>query len=172
MAGASASSSHLKPFSSRDPREGESQPSSPALLEQMVRIFHDMNVLEVEDERKVRLSSVLSRIRAKAIYTYDFGDGWEHAIVLEKVLPADPNATYPVCTDGELACPPEDCGGIPGFYDLQDAINDPNHEQHEELRDWVGGDYDPQAFSIKIVNRLLAPLRRTAKKAAPAAKKK
>ena len=66
--------------------------------------------------------------------------------------------TYPVCTDGQFACPPEDCGGIPGFYDLVEALNDPNHERHEEMLDWIG-DFDPQAFSIDKVNRMLAPTR-------------
>jgi len=119
-----------------------------------------MGMDPVENERTVRLSSVLSRVRAKAIYTYDMGDSWEHGIMLEKRLPADPGTTYPVCTGGERACPPEDCGGIPGFYDLLDALGDPTHEQHNELRDWVGEDYDPDVFSLDGVNRMLAPLRR------------
>ena len=114
----------------------------------------------VENERTVRLSSILGRVGAKAIYTYDFGDSWEHGIVLEKRLSADPNTTYPVCTGGQLARPPEDCGGIGGFYDLLDAIGDPTHDQYEELRDWVGDDYDPEAFSIDDVNRMLTPLHR------------
>jgi hypothetical protein len=84
-----------------------------------------MGMPSVENERMVRLSGILGRVGSKAIYTYDFGDSWEHSIVLEKRLPSDPNTTYPVCTDGQLACPPEDCGGIPGFYDLVEALNDP-----------------------------------------------
>ncbi len=59
-----------------------------------------------------------------------------------------------------LACPPEDCGGIPGFYDLVEALNDPNHERHEEMLDWIGDDFDPQAFSVDKVNRMLAHLGR------------
>jgi hypothetical protein len=113
----------------------------------------------VENERTVRLSGILGRVGSKAIYTYDFGDSWEHSIVLEKRLPDDPNQTYPVCTDGQLACPPEDCGGIPGFYDLVEALSDPNHERHEEMLDWLGDDFDPQAFSVDNVNRMLAPPR-------------
>jgi hypothetical protein len=69
---------------------------------------------------------ILGRVGSKALYEYDFGDSWEHSIVLEKQLPVDPNMAYPVCADGQLACPPEDCGGIPGSYDLVDALNDPN----------------------------------------------
>ena len=79
----------------------------------------------VENERTVRLSSVVVRVGAKAVYTYDMGDSWEHGIVLEKRLPADSGTAYPVCTGGERACPPEDCGGIGGFYDLLDALGDP-----------------------------------------------
>lgn len=124
-----------------------------------------MGLPSVENERTVRLSSLLSRIGSKAIYTYDFGDGWEHSIVLEKRLPGDPNATYPVCTDGQLACPPEDCGGIPGFYDLVEVLNDPNHKRHQEMLDWIGDDFDPQAFSVDQVNRMLAPLSRHRHKA-------
>jgi len=80
-----------------------------------------MGMPSVESERTVRLSGILGRVGSKAIYTYDFGDSWEHSLVLEKRLPVDPNTAYPVCTDGQLACPPEDCGGIPGFYDLVNA---------------------------------------------------
>ncbi len=119
-----------------------------------------MGMPPVENERTVRLSSVLGKVGAKAIYTYDFGDGWEHDIVLEKRLSADPNLAYPLCTGGQLACPPEDCGGIGGFYNLLDALRDPEHEEHEELQDWVGDDYDPGAFSIDDVNQMLTPRKR------------
>ena len=64
-----------------------------------------MGMQPVENERTVRLSNVLSRAGAKAMYTYDMGDSWEHGIVLEKRLPVDPGTAYPVCTDGERACP-------------------------------------------------------------------
>ena len=121
-----------------------------------------MGVTPTEDERKVRLSAVLGRVGAKMIYTYDMGDSWEHGIVLEMQLPADPKTTYPVCTDGKLACPPEDCGGIPGYYDLLDALAHPSHPRHEELLDWID-DFDPQAFSTDKVNWLLAPAPRRGK---------
>jgi hypothetical protein len=124
-----------------------------------------MEMPSVENERRVCLSSVLGRVGAKAIYTYDFGDSWEHGMVLEKRLAADPNMAYPVCTGGQHACPPEDCGGIDGFYDLLDALGDPTHDQYEELRDWVGDDYDPEAFSVEDVNRTLALWRRRRGKA-------
>ena len=119
-----------------------------------------MGMPPVENERTVRLSSLLGRIGAKVRYTYDMGDGWEHNIVLEKRLSADPGTAYPVCTGGKRACPPEDCGGIGGFYNLLDAVSDPTHEEHDELLDWVGEDYDPDAFSIDQINQMLTPLRR------------
>lgn len=125
--------------------------------------YRSMGMDPVENERTVRLSEVLRKTGTKLIYTYDLGDSWEHAIVLEKQLPVDPIASYPVCTDGQLACPPDDCGGIPGFYDLVEAIADPNHKQHKELRDWLGYDFDPLAFSIDSVNQMLLPARRRGK---------
>src|SRR5260370_26184783 len=119
-----------------------------------------MGMPSVENERTVRLSGILGRVGSKAIWTYDFGDSWEHGIVLEKRLPVDPNMTYPVCKGGELACPPEDCGRIPGCYDLVAALNDPNPERHERMLDWLGDAFNSQAFSVDSVNRMLAPLRR------------
>ncbi len=116
-----------------------------------------MGMPPVTNERSVRLSTVLGRMGAKARYAYDFGDGWEHSFVLEKRLAADPNLVYPTCTDGRRACPPEDCGGVGGFYALLEAISDPNHDQHEEMREWVGDDYDPEVFSIADVNLIIEP---------------
>lgn len=121
---------------------------------------------ETKDENKVRVSDLLRRIGAKAVYTYDFGDDWRHAIVLKKRLAADPKMNHPVCIGGRGACPPEDCGGIWGYYDMLDAIQDPEHERHDEFREWLGEEFDPDAFSIDEVNRRLARLRPRTGKAA------
>jgi hypothetical protein len=115
----------------------------------------ERGVAEGIDERKVRLNQLPARVGAKIVYTYDFGDGWEHGIVLEKGLPVDPNMPYPLCMGGAGACPPEDCGGIGGFYDLLVALQNPRHPQHEELLEWVGEEYDPEKFSIEAINRIL-----------------
>jgi hypothetical protein len=112
----------------------------------------------IGNERTVRLFSVLGKVGAKAVYTYDFGDSWEHAIVVEKVLPPEASHAYPACVEGKRHAPPEDCGGVPGFYNLLEAIGDPKHDQHEETRDWLGDDFDPEAFSVDEVNQRLAPL--------------
>jgi len=106
-------------------------------------------------ERTARLLSVLGRTGAKALYTYDFGDSWEHQIVVQKRLTPEPGRAYPACLAGAGHRPPEDCGGIPGFHNLLEAISDPQHEEHEELLDWVGGSFDPGAFSVDAVNQRL-----------------
>jgi len=126
-----------------------------------------MGMPNVENERTVRLSKVLWRPGAKLIYTYDFGDNWEHAVVLEKLLPTPLglDIEYPICIDGKLACPPDDCGGIPGYYELIEALADPEHERHEEISEWISEDFDPLAFSVENVNRMLSPKRRTGKAA-------
>ena len=114
----------------------------------------------IGNERTTRLFNVLGKVGAKAVYTYDFGDGWQHGIAIEKVLMPEPGLAYPVCTGGKRNGPPEDCGGIPGYYDLLEALSDPRHKRHEELGEWIGNDFDPEAFSVDDVNRRLAPLQR------------
>jgi hypothetical protein len=79
-------------------------------------------------------------------------------IVVEKVLPPDPAGHYPICVGGKLQGPPDDCGGVPGYYNLLEALRDPDHEEHEDLLDWVGGEFNPDAFSVDEVNQKLAPL--------------
>ena len=91
----------------------------------------------------------------KFIYEYDFGDGWEHTIVLEKILPKKKNQYYPICVDGERICPPEDCGGSLGYEHLLEVIKDPEHEEFDELSTWLGNNFAPEEFDIKIVNELL-----------------
>jgi hypothetical protein len=119
-----------------------------------------MDLPPVCDERSAHLFKVLGKAGAKAMYTYDFGDCWEHAIVVEKVLQPGPGDVYPMCVGGKLLCPPEDCGSIPGYYNLLEAIRDPAHKEHEDMLDWLGGNYDPEAFSVDDVNQRLVPLQR------------
>ena len=123
--------------------------------------------MQVENERSIRLSSVLRSAGTKLIYTYDFGDNWEHAVVLERLLPAQLSLDleYPICIDGRLACPPDDCGGIPGYYELIEALADPEHDRHEEISEWISDGFDPQDFSVENVNRMLSPKRRPGKAA-------
>lgn len=122
-------------------------------------------------ERTVRLFNVLDQPKVKARYTYDFGDSWEHGIVVEKSLAPEAGLAYPTCVAGERHEPPEDCGGVPGFYNLLEALGDPEHEEHEDLLDWLGDNFDPNAFSVDEVNRQLAPLQRPRSKSKTAGKK-
>lgn len=112
------------------------------------------------NDRKVQLDEVLPDVRSRLVYTYDMGDGWEHGVVVEKRLPSDPDAAYPLCIGGERACPPEDCGGLPGFYGLLEALRDPEDKRGEEMLAWIGGEYDPEVFSVDDVNRKLRPRRK------------
>jgi hypothetical protein len=113
------------------------------------------------DERKVTLAEVLTRPGATMRYTYDFGDDWEHDIVLEKVLPPDPVPGLS-CLAGKGACPPEDCGGAWGYDSLKDVLADPDHEEHADLLDWLGLDsaeeFDPAQFRLDEVNARLSQL--------------
>ena len=103
--------------------------------------------MDFEDETQVVLSNLLpkSAKRTRWIYEYDFGDDWRHEVLFEGFPPLDPKVTYPLCLEGERACPPEDCGGSWGYVDYLAAIADPNHEQHEEMLEWRGT-FDPEAF--------------------------
>ncbi len=82
----------------------------------------------------------------KATYLYDFGDGWRHQIRFEKVLSDTAPEELPVCLAGERSGPPEDVGGPHGYEMFLEALGDRSHERHEELSDWIGGSFDPEAF--------------------------
>ena len=82
----------------------------------------------------------------------DFGDGWNHKITLEKILPFDSELTIPVCLKAKGACPPEDVGGIWGYYEFLEALEDKEHPEHESYKEWVGGNFDPEAYDIGDVN--------------------
>ena len=113
---------------------------------------------ETNDEDKFRLGQVVDAEKSKFVYEYDFGDGWMHDIVVEAILPPEKGVALPRCLDGKQACPPEDCGGIGGFYNLLEAVRDPSHPEHGELSEWLGGEFDPEAFNLDEVNKNLARL--------------
>jgi len=111
------------------------------------------------DAREARLDQLLKTPKDKCYYTYDFGDNWEHEILLEKI--AEPDEAwpgYPVCVKGVRACPPEDCGGIWGYYELLETVSDPKHPEHKEMKEWLGP-FDPEAFNLEAVNRLLGSVK-------------
>ncbi|MGC1275241.1 MAG: plasmid pRiA4b ORF-3 family protein [Planctomycetaceae bacterium] len=115
--------------------------------------------MSVHDETRTRLDGVLKQPKDKLTYDYDFGDSWEHELVVEKLLDRDPAATYPRCVAGKQAGPPEDVGGVWGYAELLDILADETHPEREERLEWVGEDFDPAAFDQDAVNRELARLR-------------
>ncbi|MDP2948722.1 MAG: plasmid pRiA4b ORF-3 family protein [Chloroflexota bacterium] len=112
--------------------------------------------LDMKDSTRIRLGQVFRSAGTRFTYVYDFGDSWEHEVRIEKSLAAEAGKRYPVCLAGRRACPPEDCGGVWGYEELLEAIRDPEHEQHQELLEWLGGPFDPEAFSVALVNKVLA----------------
>jgi len=88
-------------------------------------------------------------------YWYDFGDSWRHNVLIEKTRPAEAGVFYPRCVAGRRTCPPEDCGGLWGFAEFQEVMADPRHPEHNELKEWYGGEFDPKAFSAEDVSKLL-----------------
>jgi hypothetical protein len=114
-----------------------------------------LEVDDTEDEFAVTLEEVAPAERSRFTLLYDFGDGWEHEVVVEKILPREPGQRLPRCVAGERARPPEDCGGPWGYQDFLEAIGDPEHEEHDAMLEWVGGAFDPEAFDLAALNRRL-----------------
>ncbi|MEI7789114.1 MAG: plasmid pRiA4b ORF-3 family protein [Chlorobiaceae bacterium] len=109
----------------------------------------------VKDEKKARLSSLFVSEHDFMIYDYDFGDSWEHHIILEKFLPFDSSIKLPVCLTGKGACPPEDCGGVWGYHDLLEIVADKSHPDYEDTMDWLGEDFSPETFDKTKANDIL-----------------
>ncbi len=115
--------------------------------------------LDFADERKVTLGE-LTDIGARLRYTYDFGDNWEHEILVEDLLDPDPDTHYPTLVTAKGACPPEDCGGRWGYTDLKQILADPDDEQHQTMLEWLGLDnpteFDPNAIATDQLDYELA----------------
>lgn len=111
---------------------------------------------EVRDSRKIKLNSIFTGEKQRLSYIYDFGDSWEHMIVVEKILEKDGSKKYPVCIAGEMACPPEDSGGVWGYEEMLEIKKNKNHPEYEEkIVGWLGEDFDPEKFDIDEVNGIL-----------------
>jgi hypothetical protein len=111
--------------------------------------------VEVIDERQVRLDQIAPNVKACFVYEYDFGDSWEHELVVEKILPPEQGAQSPLCLEGQRACPPEDVGGIWGYQEFLAAMRNPRHPEHEDMVEWIGGEFDPETFDLRGVNGAL-----------------
>jgi len=101
---------------------------------------------DIIDERSVTAEQLLSRVGSQLLWSYDFGDSWQHNVIVEAVEAPSPDVRYPMCTAGQQACPPEGCGGVFGYDHLRAVLADPAHAEYEHLRDWAGAGFDPDAF--------------------------
>ena len=111
------------------------------------------------DERKHRINQLLKREKDWMTYMYDFGDSWEHKITLQKILPYDRTVRLPACVGGRRRCPPEDCGGVWGYYEMLEILKDPNARDHDHMKEWIGEHFDPEVFSPQAVDMLLGKMR-------------
>jgi hypothetical protein len=112
----------------------------------------------LKNERRFRLKQAAKQEKDKFIYEYDFGDSWDHQVLVEKILQPDPEIKYPLCVKGKRACPPEDVGGIWGYANFLEAVNDPDHEQYGWWREWWGEGFDPEFFDLEETNLALRRL--------------
>ncbi|QGJ71670.1 Hypothetical protein PBC10988_33770 [Planctomycetales bacterium 10988] len=138
--------SHMYQFITEDKRYGD-----PFLFED------DFDSQIHGDAPKVKFRDLIpeSGESFRFVYEYDFGDGWEHGIEFEGCLEVKKGVRYPLCLEGENACPPEDIGGIWGYYDFLKALANPKHEGHEDAAEWVDGKFDPSAFSAKEATKMM-----------------
>ena len=117
---------------------------------------------EVYNEHRPRLHHIARQVGARFVYEYDLGDAWEHLVEVEKILPPTDSFPAATCTGGERACPPEDAGGVHGYYEKLAALRDPRHEEHESTKTWmesaIGGPVDPDRFDIGATNATLLRL--------------
>jgi len=111
-----------------------------------------------KDEWDVAVNDVLKRKGSKILYEYDFGDCWEHEVLLEDKLPEEVGSSDVKCIGGQRACPPEDCGGLGGYDRFLEIRSDPEHPEYYELTEWFGEGFDPELFDQSEVNRRLKDL--------------
>lgn len=112
-----------------------------------VQAFEDL-----VDANEVTLNLLLPDQGLVFTYLYDFGDGWEHTVEIENLIEREPGKIYPVCVRGQLRCPPEDSGGVVGYYEKLGVLKDKNHPNHELIKNWMGPGYKPEEFDLEKVN--------------------
>jgi len=113
---------------------------------------------ELLNAKKIKLKDKLP-LKQKFGYVYDFGDNWEHILTVEKSLDNKDAALVPVCLEGERACPPEDCGSYPGYYELMKIKKNKKHPEYKErIAEWLGENFDFEHFDIEEINKELLKL--------------
>jgi hypothetical protein len=119
------------------------------------------------DARKARLIDALEDTK-KLRYLYDFGDGWEHTIKVERLSDPEPGILYPRLIEVTRRCPPEDVGGPWGYAEFLDAIHNPKHERHAEFKEWIADDFDPNAVDAQRLTEEVAELAKSWSRKSPA----
>lgn len=119
------------------------------------------DVWPVINEKRAVLAEVIRQEKKRFLYMYDFGDNWEHDILVEKILPLEPGMKYPQCVAGKRERPPEDCGGPWGYNELITILTDPKHPDHDEKKEWVGPYFDPEECDLTFINEQLAKMKFT-----------
>jgi hypothetical protein len=110
------------------------------------------SLAQIRSQNTAKVTQLLRRPKDRLLYTYDFGDGWEHEVVLEKVLPSGEAPYFPIVLAGRRACPPEDVGGVHGYYRLLEVLSDPKHPEYAEMLEWVDGPVDPEKYDVREAN--------------------
>ena len=133
---------HLHEFQLKDPRTRKK-----LRIGLPVENFSD-DIIPVWEEK---IANYFTMENKSANYVYDFGDYWVHKVQLEQVHPVENELVYPLCLKGEKACPPEDCGGTGGYEAILEILRDSTHEQHDDIKNWLGEDFDPDHFAVQEV---------------------
>ncbi len=123
-------------------------------------IFDSLGKFQKIDPRKIALNEFFISTNTVINYTYDFGDNWKHEIVLQKII--DPGTivkSLPACIKGKYACPPEDCGSIPGYQNIINIMKNPKHREYKSYVKWLGAPFDMERFDIELVNEELQGLK-------------
>ncbi len=134
---------HLYVFDVGDTRYGNTDP--------------DWEIADL-DENRFRLDDVLPKVGMKMRWDYDFGDGWEHDVLVKAISLLKRGADYPMCLAGRRACPPEDCGGPWGYANLLEALANPDHPEHEDFRHWAPPEFDAARFDLDETNQAMRSL--------------
>jgi len=137
--------SHLHQFDIKEPRTGKKLQFGLPVEEDF---WGELEIYPGWEEKIVNFFNMENR---RAIYEYDFGDGWIHRILLQKIKPREKDIQYPRCLSGKRACPPEDCGGTGGYEELLDILSDPEHPEHDDMMMWAGKEFDPEFFDPEEV---------------------
>jgi hypothetical protein len=111
----------------------------------------ETGVMGMVDEANYKLNKIIHHEGQRFRYIYDFGDSWDHTLVVEKISSAQESLRSPICLKGKRACPPEDVGGVRGYENFLKAIQDPEHDEHEDYLNWIGEEFDPEAFDLDEV---------------------